>query len=167
MTTPGFETDPEKLEGIRPEDIVESARTLPRPDTSDRAEALVREALKDLGNAPKTEDERFELTDNELMEALKIFEELGIKYQDRPKTFANTQSLRKEAIEKFDKIGLVVEVDTLRSELTEEPPIIEIVDRKGPIDVEEYFWSIQKGVADEVWEDRRKRAQKKQKGINA
>ena len=164
MTAPGFTNNPDDIGGIKPEDVLPRELRVADGIGGDNTETLVRQALVDLEKAAlpqKEEDDRFELTDGELVKALGIFEKLAQKYQDKPRTFETFQSLRREAIEKFDKIGLVIEVDTLKSDLTGEPPTIEIVNRKGPIDLEEYMFDIGSGVADPIWESRRKKNKKK------
>lgn len=107
--------------------------------------------------------EPLELHDSEVQAAGIILQELHLKYASRPATHANLMSLAGEAEERFRKIGLEVQVDWIHSGLTGEPPIITVVERLTPFEVERQYHDVQSGVADKYWDRRRKRQKGKKK----
>lgn len=140
------------MSGIRPEDV----------KLTKEQQAYV-DGLVSTQKQEDAEDEVIELHESEIMEAAKIMAELTTRYSRRSATFENLSSLKGEAEEKFEKIGLLVRVDWAMSGLTGNPPEILILGRLTEYNVEQQRYEIGKGVADPFYE--MKRWQNKKKGI--
>jgi len=136
------------MNGIRPEDVKLT------PQQQAQLDAFVAEQKQE-----DEEDEVIELHESEIMEAAKIMADLTNRYSRRTATFENLSSLRGEAEEKFEKIGLLVRVDWAMSGLTGNPPEILILGRLTEYNAEQQRFEIGKGVADPFYE--MKRAQNK------
>ena len=144
------------LNGIKPEDVKVTPEQQRQIDAF-RAERQVEEQ----------EDEVIELHESEIMEAAKIMAELTTRYSRRSATFENLTSLRGEAEEKFEKIGLLVRVDWIMSGLTQQPPEILILGRLTDYNPERARFETGKGVADPFYEMKKaqqKLLKKQQKG---
>jgi len=136
------------MSGIRPEDVKVT------PQQQAQIDSFLAEQKQE-----DEEDEVIELHETEIMEAAKIMAELTTKYSRRTATFENLSSMRGEAEEKFEKIGLLVRVDWAMSGLTGNPPEILIIGRLTDYNPERARFEIGKGVADPFYE--MKRQQKK------
>ena len=88
------------MNGIKPEDVKVTPEQQRKIDAF-RAERKQEEA----------EDEVIELHETEIMEAAKIMADLHTKYSRRTASFDNLSSLKGEAEERFEKIGLLVQVE--------------------------------------------------------
>lgn len=136
------------LSGIKPEDVKVTPQQQAQIDAF-RAEQ----------KAEDEDDEVIELHESEIMEAAKIMADLTTRYSRRPATFDNLTSLRGEAEEKFEKIGLLVRVDWIMSGLTQQPPEILILGRLTEYNPERARFETGKGVADPFYD--MKKAQQK------
>lgn len=98
--------------------------------------------------------EEIDLLDSEVVAARNLLVYLQNKYSERRDTFANLQSLRKEAEDEFAKIGLDVVVDTLTGS-----PVISVVGRrtKEEFDHERMGWEVKRGIADEIYDQEKKK----------
>ena len=77
------------------------------------------------------------------------------KYGTRPGTFQNLSDLKKEAEEKFRELGFVVQVDWIKSGLTNKRlvmPEMTVVRRLNEWDPELARYAVGAGVADEIFE---------------
>jgi len=142
------------MNGIRPEDVKVTAEQQRQIDAF-RAERKQEEE----------EDEVIELHESEIMEAAKVMAELHAKYSRRPASFDNLSSLRGEAEEKFEKIGLLVRVDWMMSGLTGQPPEILIIGRLTDFNPERARFETGRGVADPFYDSKKaqRKAEKKAK----
>jgi len=144
------------LNGIKPEDVKVTPQQQAQIDAF-RAEK----------EAEQKEDEVIELHESEIMEAAKIMADLTTRYSRRPATFENLTSLRGEAEEKFEKVGLLVRVDWIMSGLTQQPPEILILGRLTDYNPERARFETGKGVADPFYDMKKaqqKLLKKQQKG---
>ena len=143
------------MSGIRPEDVKVTPEQQRQIDAF-RAERAQEEA----------EDEIIELHESEIMEAAKIMAELHARYSRRPATFDNLTSLKGEAEDKFEKIGLLVQVDWMMSGLTGQPPEITIIGRLNEYNSERARFEIGKGVADPFFQAKREQRKAENKSKN-
>jgi hypothetical protein len=144
-------SDPnEYMSGIRPEDVKVT------PQQQAQIDSFLAEKRQE-----DEEDELIELHESEIMEAAKIMADLTAKYSSRKASFENLSSLRGEAEERFEKIGLLVRVDWMMSGLTGNPPEILIIGRLTDFNPERARFETGKGVADPFY-DAKKQQRKKQ-----
>ena len=141
------------MNGIRPEDVKVT------PEQQAKIDAFVAEQ-----KAEDAEDEVIELHESEIMEAAKIMAELTSRYSRRTATYDNLSSLKGEAEEKFEKIGLLVRVDWAMSGLTGNPPEILILGRLTEYNSERARFETGKGVADPFYDMKRQQNKLIQKG---
>jgi hypothetical protein len=143
------------LSGIRPEDVKVT------PEQQAKIDSFLAEQKQE-----DEEDELIELHESEIMEAAKIMADLTARYSNRKASYENLSSLRGEAEERFEKIGLLVRVDWMMSGLTGQPPEILIIGRLNEFNPEKARFETGKGVADPFYEakKRQKQAEKKLKG---
>jgi hypothetical protein len=149
-------TDPnDYMSGIRPEDVKVT------PQQQAQIDAFRAEQKQE-----DDEDEVIELHESEIMEAAKIMGDLTTKYSRRTATFENLSSMRGEAEERFEKIGLLVRVDWAMSGLTGTPPEILILGRLTEYNPEQARFETGKGVADPFYDMKRQQNKllKKPKG---
>jgi len=151
-------TDPSQLPGIAPEDVKQT------PEQIAQVKAFLAQQKKEEEELGK--EEPIELMESELMGAWKALKELQEKYAYRKASHDNLVSLKGEADEKFEKLGLQVVVDWVLPGLMNKPtpPTITIVGRlEGhEFNPEQARFEIGKGVADTYYD--MKRAQSKSKG---
>ena len=138
------------MNGIRPEDVKIT------PAQQAQLDAYLAEQRAD-----DDEDEVIELHESEIMEAAKIMADLTARYSRRKASYENLSSLRGEAEEKFEKIGLLVRVDWAMSGLTGNPPEILILGRLTEYNPEQQRFEIGKGIADPFYEMKREQNKKK------
>lgn len=151
------EPDNEVIDGIKPEDVA---------DISDEALARIAQEVAGTVGPPSQEDSdpSIELHDGEIMKASQLLMELQYKYSQRPPSHENFTSMRGEAIAKFAKLGLEVEVTWAAAMLSNgsgrpAPPVIEIIGRTTEFDIDRQHYDVNRGVADEFWD--RKRGKKR------
>ena len=143
------------MNGIKPEDVKVTPEQQRKIDAF-RAERKQEEA----------EDEIIELHETEIMEAAKIMADLHTKYSRRTASFDNLSSLKGEAEERFEKIGLLVQVDWMMSGLTGQPPEILVVGRLTDYNPEQARYETGKGVADPYYLSKREQLKLQKKAKN-
>jgi len=141
------------MNGIRPEDVKVT------PEQQAQIDAFRAERKQE-----EEEDQVIELHESEIMDAARIMADLTAKYSRRPATFDNLSSLRGEAEERFEKIGLLVRVDWMMSSFTGEPPEILIIGRLTDYNPERARFETGKGVADPFYDMKRQQNKLLKKG---
>jgi len=148
------------IPGIAPEDVKVTPAQQAQIDAYIASQKAEEEALG--------KEEPLELMESEIMGAAKILKDLQDKYSHRKGSYENLISLKQEADDKFEKIGLQVVVDwVLPGLMTEpQPPTITIVGRLSghEFNPEQARYEIGKGVADTYWDMKKKQAAAKNKG---
>jgi len=149
-------TDPNAIQGIRPEDVKQTPEQIAAVKSYLAQQKAEEEAMG--------KDEPIELMESELMGVWRLLTELQYKYANRPGTFANLTSLRNEADEKFHELGFQVVVDWVMPGLMQangknapEPPTITIVGRtNGSVyNPEQNRYETGAGVADAYYDAKR------------
>ena len=90
------------------------------------------------------------LTDSEAEGAMRILAYIQDKYMGRPATFENLKSLSNEAIDRFEKLGLIVAVNIYDGMgKPKMPPDIVIEGRTSEFDPDKQGWEVKHAVANE------------------
>jgi len=143
--------DYSNLPGIAPEDVKVSPEAQAQIDAYLASQKAEEEALG--------KEQEIELYESELMACWKLLRELQDKYGYKKASFENLLSLKSEADDKFEKIGLQVVVDWVLPGLNETPtpPTITIVGRIGEpeFNPEQARYEIGEGIADDYYKAKR------------
>ena len=144
-------TNSNEIPGIRPEDVKHT------PFQQAQIDAYLAEQRAEEERLGK--EEPLELMESEIMGAWKVLEQLQNKYGYRKASHENLVSLKGEADELFEKIGLQVVVDCVLPGIMQQqqPPTITIVGRLSGNDYnpEQNRYEIGKGVADRYYDMKR------------
>ncbi len=108
------------------------------------------------------DNESVEVNEYELVAIQKLLMHLQTKFGTRPATFNNLSDLKKEAEDKFREIGFVVQVDWIKSGLSNKqtPPEITIVRRLNEWDPELARYATGAGIADDIYEEQKDKLKK-------
>ena len=146
-----------ELQGLRPEDVKHT------PAQQAQIDAYLAQQKAD--EAAMGKEEPIELMESEIMAVWEILRDLQTKYGHRQGSFNNLISLKHEADERFEKIGLQVVVDWVMPSISVKPtpPTITIVGRLAghEYNPEQNRYEVGHGVADDYYN--MKRAQQKTK----
>jgi len=149
------------IPGIAPEDVKHTAFQQAQIDAYLAEQRAEKERQED--------EEPIELMESEIMGAWKVLEHLQNKYGYRKASHENLLSLKGEADEMFEKIGLQVVVDWVLPGLMQQqqPPTITIVGRVNghEYNPEQNRYEIGKGVADRYYDMKRSKTKNKGKLI--
>jgi len=139
------------IPGIAPEDVKVS------PEAQAQIDAYL--ASQKAEEAALGKEQEIELYESELMAVWQVLKDLQEKYAYRKASFENLVSLKGEADEKFEKIGLQVVVDWVLPGIsqTPQPPTITIVGRIGEAEFnpEQARYEIGEGIADDYYKAKR------------
>lgn len=142
-------TDPNSMkEGIDP-------ATLPKLTPAQTAQLAAYNAER--SRHMNEDNEAVDVNEYELVAIEKLLRHLQTKYGRRSATFHNLSELKKEAEEKFRELGFVVQVDWIKSGLsqTPNPPEITIVRRLNEWDPELARFATGAGIADHIYEEQK------------
>jgi hypothetical protein len=108
------------------------------------------------------DNEAVEVNEFELVAIKKLLEHLQTKYGTRTATFLNLSEMKKEAEEKFRDLGFVVQVDWIKSGLSQRPnpPEITVVRRLTEWDPELARYAVGAGIADDIYEEEKDKLKK-------
>ena len=131
---------------------------------NDRAQDLIHDLLKReeetaMREIMQEQEEDLEVTDGELVALGSLMSVLQAKYSHRPGTWANYKSLAEEARDRArDEIGLDVILDWIGPSLMvpPRPPILRVQGRYTDYDHQKNIHEIQSGIADKIWDNKRK-----------
>ena len=140
-------TNPKSMqEGIDPADLPRLTSVQERQLVSYNAER---------SRQMNEDNEAVEVNEYELVAIKKLLEHLQTKFGTKPATFHYLSEMKKEADEKFRELGFVVQVDWIKSGITNRPaamPEITVVRRLNEWDPELARYAVGAGVADEIYE---------------
>lgn len=143
-------TNPKSMQqGIDPAD-------LPRLNPTQEAQLLSYNAER--SKIMNEDNESVDVNEYELVAIQKLLQHLQTKYGTRSGTFQNLSDLKKEAEEKFRELGFIVQVDWIKSGMTNQKlvmPEMTVVRRLNDWDPELARFATGAGIADKIYEEQK------------
>jgi len=141
------------IPGIAPEDV---KLTLEQQAQIDRFKADMK---------AEAEEPEVELYESEINAVVELLNDLQFKYGYRRASCENLASLKSEAEDRFEELGLLVSVDWIMSGLSVEPtpPTITIVGRLTEFNPEQNRFEVGAGVADDYYKAKQEKMNKMKK----